>query len=134
LLSNAVKFTEDGEISVRATVGPDGMTAVFTVADTGIGIAPEHLDTIFGDFAQIDSRIQRRVQGTGLGLPLTRKLARLLGGDVSVTSTPGAGSTFVVQIPIHASATGDAAPHAPARDSVEGDDLVGSQNHDSSRR
>jgi signal transduction histidine kinase len=98
LVSNAVKFTERGEVRLTAEPGPDG-TAVFSVADTGIGIAPEHLDTIFQDFTQIDSGVQRRVRGTGLGLPLTRKLARLLGGDVTVRSEVNVGSTFVVTVP-----------------------------------
>jgi signal transduction histidine kinase len=99
LVSNAIKFTERGEVRVRAEAGPDA-TAVFTVTDSGIGIAPDNLGLIFEDFSQIDGPVQRRVRGTGLGLPLTRKLARLLGGDVSVSSEPNVGSTFVVTIPI----------------------------------
>ena len=102
LVSNAIKFTERGEVCVHAEAGPDG-TAVFTVTDTGIGIAPNNLGLIFEDFSQIDGPVQRRVRGTGLGLPLTRKLARLLGGDVSVSSEPNVGSTFVVTIPIRLS-------------------------------
>ncbi|HLL89535.1 MAG TPA: ATP-binding protein, partial [Tepidisphaeraceae bacterium] len=100
LVSNALKFTERGEVRVRADAAANGM-ALFTVADSGIGIAPENLDLIFHDFTQIDSGVQRRVRGTGLGLPLTRKLARLLGGDVTVTSELGVGSTFVVALPVH---------------------------------
>jgi signal transduction histidine kinase len=98
LVSNAVKFTEHGEIAVRAEAGPDD-TAVFTVADTGIGVDPGHLSAIFEDYTQIDSGVQRRVTGTGLGLPLTRKLARLLGGDVTVVSESNVGSTFTVTLP-----------------------------------
>jgi signal transduction histidine kinase len=97
LVSNALKFTEQGEVRVRVERTADGMVA-FNVADTGIGIAPEHIAQIFDDFTQIDSGVQRRLRGTGLGLPLTRKLARLLGGDVAVTSAPGEGSTFVVTL------------------------------------
>ena len=98
LVSNALKFTENGEVRLTAEAGPDG-TAVFTVSDTGLGIAPENLEVVFHDFTQIDSGVQRRVQGTGLGLPLTRKLARLLGGDVTVQSEVNVGSTFVVTVP-----------------------------------
>jgi signal transduction histidine kinase len=100
LVSNALKFTERGNIGVATAFGPDD-TVVFTVADTGIGIAPEHLETIFHDYTQVESAVQRRVTGTGLGLPLTRKLCRLLGGDVAVCSTPGVGSTFAVTLPVH---------------------------------
>jgi CheY-like chemotaxis protein len=71
----------------------------FSVSDTGIGIAPEDLDSIFQDFVQLDHPIQRRVKGTGLGLPLSRKLALFLGGTVEVQSQPGVGSTFTLRIP-----------------------------------
>jgi CheY-like chemotaxis protein len=98
-LSNALKFTERGEIRVTARrVGPDRVA--FAVSDTGIGIAPEDEERIFEEFTQLDNRIQRRVRGTGLGLPLTRKLAHLLGGTVTVQSTPGLGSTFTLTLPI----------------------------------
>ena len=72
---------------------------VFSVSDTGIGISSEHLDQIFHDFVQVDSVIQRRVHGSGLGLALSRKLAQLLGGDTQVESVVGKGSTFSVTIP-----------------------------------
>jgi signal transduction histidine kinase/CheY-like chemotaxis protein len=97
-ISNALKFTERGEVRVRAAPGPDG-TALFTVADTGIGIAPEDQEAIFQEFTQLESARQKRVKGTGLGLPLSRKLAELLGGGVSVKSTQGVGSTFSLTIP-----------------------------------
>lgn len=99
-LSNALKFTERGEVRLVAQPGP-GETVVFSVSDTGIGIREEHLARIFEEFGQVDSPIQRRVKGTGLGLPLARKLARLLGGDVAVRSEPGVGSTFSATIPLH---------------------------------
>lgn len=70
------------------------------MADAGIGIAPDDQARVFDDFTQVDGPIQRRVRGTGLGLPLSRKLARLLGGDVTVRSRPGGGSTFTVEIPV----------------------------------
>lgn len=99
LVSNALKFTENGSVQVTARGNDDG-TAVFVVADTGIGIAPDNIERVFQDFTQIDSGVQRRVRGTGLGLPLTRKLARLLGGEVAVRSTVGQGTTFAVTLPI----------------------------------
>jgi signal transduction histidine kinase/CheY-like chemotaxis protein len=98
-VSNALKFTDRGEVRVSARVLDDGMIA-FSVSDTGIGIAPEHHERIFEEFTQVDNPIQRRVRGTGLGLPLCRKLAELLGGRVSVESEPGVGSTFTATLPI----------------------------------
>ena len=98
-VSNALKFTERGEVRLRVEPGP-GDTVVFSVSDTGIGIAPDHLHLIFEEFGQIDGPLQRQVKGTGLGLPLARKLARVLGGEVAVLSEPGVGSTFSATIPI----------------------------------
>jgi signal transduction histidine kinase len=83
---------------VSATLTGDSQVT-FAVSDTGIGIAAEHLEVIFDDFVQVESSIQKRLRGTGLGLSLSRKLARLLGGDVAVTSAVGQGSTFSVTIP-----------------------------------
>jgi len=100
LLSNALKFTERGEVRVSARLTPAGDAVVFSVADTGIGIAPDDQERIFQEFSQVDSPIQRRVRGTGLGLPLSRKLATLLGGMLTVESEPGAGSTFFATIPV----------------------------------
>jgi signal transduction histidine kinase/CheY-like chemotaxis protein len=97
-LTNAVKFTERGEIRVSARRGP-GDVVTFSVKDSGIGIAPENLNRVFEEYGQIDNPLQNRVKGTGLGLPLTRKLAQLLGGSVSVQSETGVGSTFSVAIP-----------------------------------
>ena len=101
LISNALKFTEHGEVRVSAVLASDGRSVTFAVADTGIGIAPEDQDRIFQEFGQLDSHVQRKVRGTGLGLPLSRKLAELLGGRLTVTSAPGVGSTFYAQIPVH---------------------------------
>lgn len=98
-ISNALKFTTHGVITVRATM-VDATMVCFSVSDSGIGIAADHLTLIFEDFVQVDSTIQRRVRGTGLGLALSRKLARLLGGDASVTSVVGEGSTFSVTVPV----------------------------------
>ena len=99
-VSNALKFTEHGEVRVSARRSEDGRAVVFAVADTGIGIAPEDQEAIFQEFTQVESRLQRVAKGTGLGLPLTRKLAHLLGGSVAVQSTVGVGSTFSATIPL----------------------------------
>jgi signal transduction histidine kinase/CheY-like chemotaxis protein len=98
-ISNALKFTERGEVRVKARFQPEDGRVVFSVSDTGIGIAPEDQDRIFLEFTQLESPLQRRVKGTGLGLPLSRKLAELLGGQLDVVSAPGVGSTFSASIP-----------------------------------
>jgi signal transduction histidine kinase/CheY-like chemotaxis protein len=98
-LSNALKFTERGEVRVSASVQDDRIR--FSVADTGIGIARADHDRIFQDFVQVDGPLQRKVKGTGLGLPLSKKLAQLLRGDVAVSSTAGVGSTFVLDTPLN---------------------------------
>ncbi len=99
-ISNALKFTPSGEVRVSASMGASG-TIIFSVRDTGIGIAPQDQEFIFKEFTQIESAIQDRVKGTGLGLPLCRNLAELLGGSVSVESELGKGSNFYAVIPIH---------------------------------
>src|SRR5262245_34238060 len=99
-LSNALKFTERREIRVSARLTPDGSAVACAVSDTGMGIAAADQERIFEEFTQLDNPVQRRVRGTGLGLPLVRKLATLLGGCVSVESTLGVGSTFTATIPI----------------------------------
>ena len=98
LVANAVKFTEAGEIRVGARPDPADDTVVFTVTDTGIGIAPGDLERIFEDYIQVESPLQRRLPGSGLGLPLSRKLARMLGGSLTVQSEPGRGSTFTMRV------------------------------------
>ncbi len=100
LISNALKFTERGEVRVSAEPTPAGDAVVFSVTDTGIGIAPEDQERIFEEFGQLEHPIQTRVRGTGLGLPLSRKLARLLGGTLTVRSQPSVGSTFSATIPV----------------------------------
>jgi signal transduction histidine kinase len=79
---------------------PDGEHVTFFVADTGIGIAEEHQQVIFEEFGQVQNHLQQRVKGTGLGLPLCRKLAALLGGYAGVDSKPGVGSTFFATLPL----------------------------------
>ena len=96
-ISNALKFTPDGEVRVSATL-IDGDRVTFRVADTGIGISSEHVRTLFQDFVQVEAPIQKRLRGTGLGLSLSRKLARLMGGDVTVESTFGQGSIFTLRL------------------------------------
>src|ERR1700689_776134 len=97
-ISNALKFTSEGEVRVSARM--IGAMIEFAVTDTGIGIARDHLPALFSDFVQIDTRIQKRLRGTGLGLSLARKFADLLGGSVAVESDLGKGSRFSVLIPI----------------------------------
>jgi signal transduction histidine kinase/DNA-binding response OmpR family regulator len=99
-ISNALKYTEAGEVRVSARRAHDRSSVEFSVADTGIGIPEQDVAKVFDEFVQIENPLQRRVKGTGLGLPLSRRLAELLGGTVSVVSTLGAGSTFSVTIPI----------------------------------
>ncbi len=98
-ISNALKFTARGEVRVSSQLEDDGQIR-FAVHDTGIGIPGELHDTLFEDFAQIDSPLQKRLRGTGLGLSLCKRFAALLGGRVGVESTPGVGSTFYVVIPL----------------------------------
>ncbi|MEA5600265.1 ATP-binding protein [Nostoc sp. UHCC 0252] len=97
LLTNAIKFTPAGNVSLVVKKLPQGIT--FTVSDTGIGIDSSQFQFIFEPFKQLDSRLNRQYEGTGLGLALTRKLARLHGGDVTFTSTLGKGSEFTLFLP-----------------------------------
>jgi GAF domain-containing protein len=100
LLSNACKFTKEGEVALRMRKVADGREWVeLAVADTGIGMTAEQQAKLFQDFTQADSLTARRYGGTGLGLAISRKLARMMGGDVTVTSEPGKGSVFTVRLP-----------------------------------
>jgi signal transduction histidine kinase len=99
LVSNALKFTERGEVRVSARPGEPGWIE-FRVSDTGVGIPGTETERIFEDFAQVENSVQRRVKGTGLGLPLSRKLAGLLGGTLTLASTPGEGSVFTLVLPV----------------------------------
>ncbi len=97
LLSNAVKFTDDGRIELRCAI--DDATVRIRVKDTGHGIRPALLDSIFEPFVQDDHRLTRQVTGTGLGLAISRRLAREMGGDITVESVVGQGSTFTLALP-----------------------------------
>jgi len=100
LLSNACKFTKEGEVALRLRKVADGRDWVeLAVADSGIGLTAEQQAKLFQDFTQADSLTARRYGGTGLGLAISRKLARMMGGDVTVTSEPGKGSVFTVRLP-----------------------------------
>lgn len=99
-ISNALKFTERGEIRVSAALAAPAGPVVFSVADTGIGIAPEDQAVIFEEYTQLERGAQPRIKGTGLGLPLSRRLAELLGGRVGVESAPGRGSRFFLELPL----------------------------------
>ncbi len=107
LLTNAIKFTPAGQISLTVKKVPQGIT--FTVSDTGIGIDSNQFQFLFQPFKQLDSRLNRQYEGAGLGLALTRKLARLHGGDVTMTSTLGKGSQFTLFLPnpVHPGDEGD---------------------------
>jgi signal transduction histidine kinase/NO-binding membrane sensor protein with MHYT domain len=101
LVTNAVKFTEHGRVTLRTSLcaGPAGERLRFEVEDTGIGVRGEDQERIFERFEQVDTSATRRFDGAGLGLPIARKLARMMGGDVGCVSAPGVGSTFWLEIP-----------------------------------
>ena len=113
LLSNACKFTERGVVSVAVTreAAADGDSIVFAVSDTGIGMTPEQMARLFEEFGQVDASTTRRYGGTGLGLALSRRLCRMMGGDITVASEPGRGSTFTIRLPAEVR---EPIPQAPA--------------------
>ena len=98
LLGNAVKFTEEGEVSFSVEVS--GKHLLFHVADTGAGIAPEHLEQIWEPFRQVQNPMTRTAGGTGLGLSVSRRMAQLLSAELTVHSVPGQGSTFTLRLPV----------------------------------
>ena len=102
LLSNACKFTKEGEVKLRASRVSNGGWIELSVSDTGIGMTPGQHAKLFEEFTQADATTAQRFGGTGLGLAITRKLARMMGGDVTVTSEPGKGSVFTVRLPAKA--------------------------------
>jgi CheY-like chemotaxis protein len=113
LVANAVKFTESGEVALRVDAAP-GERVRFTVSDTGIGIDPAQLDVIFEAFRQADGSTSRKFGGSGLGLSISRDLAQRMGGDISVASEPGRGSTFTLELPVDGSGYASEAPAAGA--------------------
>ncbi|MFC8456853.1 response regulator, partial [Streptomyces sp. NPDC057242] len=123
LLSNAVKFTERGSVELRIepasdaelppTVHRGGPVVAFRVRDTGIGIAAQHLDAIFGAFQQADGTTNRKYGGTGLGLSISREIAYLLGGALTVASEPGEGSTFTLYLPVARDDFEEQSAHTP---------------------
>ncbi|MGW7047210.1 HAMP domain-containing protein [Streptomyces avermitilis] len=134
LLSNAVKFTERGGVglhiepavdqNIPAAVHRGGAVVAFHVKDTGIGIPEQQLETIFGAFQQADGTTSRKYGGTGLGLSITREIAHLLGGAVTVDSTPGQGSTFTLYLPVARADFEDLAQGAQPGEVNQGDGAV----------
>lgn len=116
LLSNANKFTKNGTVSVtvrrEAREGRDWIA--ISVADTGIGMTPEQLSRLFNDFVQADASTTRKYGGTGLGLAISRRLCQMMGGEISVTSEPGKGSTFLVSLPAESGTVPAVTPARPA--------------------
>jgi len=99
LAGNACKFTEGGVIELRAARLPGDERIRLEIADTGVGMGPEDLAQIFEPFVQVDDSMSRRREGTGLGLMITKRLIEEMGGEITVCSARGAGSTFTVELP-----------------------------------
>ena len=100
LLSNACKFTEKGGITLSVARDPDGQHVLMKVSDTGIGMTPEQVAKLFKAFSQADASTASKFGGTGLGLAISRQFARMMGGNITVDSTPGVGTTFTVRMPL----------------------------------
>jgi PAS domain S-box-containing protein len=115
LLSNAAKFTSEGTVTLKCSVDQTGAEPALLceITDTGIGMTPEQLERLFRDFSQADSSISKRFQGTGLGLAICKRLANMLGGDVSVQSRFGEGSSFTVRLPANIRRPDKEKPAAP---------------------
>jgi PAS domain S-box-containing protein len=122
LLSNASKFTDKGTVTLAVSreARPDGDWVTFRVTDTGIGMTPEQLGRLFQPFSQAEASTTRKYGGTGLGLAITRRLCQLMGGDITVESTPGRGSTFTIRLPADARPRPAAARPAPATEAPAG--------------
>ena len=134
LMSNAVKFTQDGEITIR--VGWDGARLNVAITDTGCGIPADRLGQIFNSFEQADVGTTRRYGGTGLGLSISRKLAELMGGELTVDSVDGEGSTFSLSLPMTAIEAAAVKPvrATETRGSLEGRSILAADDHEVNRR
>src|SRR5690606_8970565 len=134
---NAVKFTKEG--AIRVNVSWDEAASILTaeVHDTGCGIAPEQIESIFDSFEQVSAGDTRRYGGTGLGLAISRRLAQAMGGDLTVISEPGAGSTFTLTVKVGAVDDGrvQATPiPRPALVSLQGRSILAADDHEVNRR
>jgi signal transduction histidine kinase/DNA-binding response OmpR family regulator len=129
LLSNAAKFSENGTVTLTARRERRGEEEWFTlsVSDTGIGIKPNALEKVFEEFSQADDSTSRDYGGTGLGLPISRRFCRMMGGDIRVTSEYGEGSTFVIELPAHVDAL--EAAKASTRDENDDEDEITRGTH-----
>jgi len=127
LLSNACKFTEDGaiEVAARRLEGPSGDAIEFRVIDSGIGMTAEQMGRLFESFSQAEASTARRYGGTGLGLALTRRFCQMMGGDVTVQSEPGRGSTFAIRVPARVDLARQPASAAPPAPLPQGDGTAG---------
>ncbi len=134
LIGNAIKFTEQGEVVVSVTTAlaaDDVVQLRFAIRDTGIGIAPEHLGSVFREFTQADSTMTRRYGGTGLGLAISQRLVRLMGGEITVTSEVGRGSAFSFTLPFLAEV---AAPRAAGLATLGGRRMLIVDDNQTNRR
>jgi signal transduction histidine kinase/CheY-like chemotaxis protein len=119
IVSNAVKHTLKGKVTVNVTPAVEGEGVVLEVQDSGVGVSADRLDAIFEPFVQAEASSARRFGGTGLGLPISRHLLNLMGGSISATSTPGAGSTFTLTVPLpRAASPAPAAENPPLSDTA----------------
>jgi signal transduction histidine kinase len=120
LMSNANKFTERGTITINARQGQENGRdhVTIAVADTGIGMTPEQMGKLFQEFSQADASTTRKYGGTGLGLAISKRFCQMMGGDITVESQPGRGSTFTIRLPKIVDAPKEAAP-------IKADKLVG---------
>ncbi len=114
-ISNALKFTTEGEVRVACRPSVQTGYFVLSVTDTGIGVAPEQIELIFEEFTQVENELQQAHKGTGLGLPLCKRLATLLGGTIEVESSVGQGSCFSVTLPVRYRASAGQATEGPGR-------------------
>ncbi|MGH8432874.1 MAG: ATP-binding protein, partial [Solimonas sp.] len=119
LLSNASKFTSKGAVTLAVSRQRGGRICL-SVSDTGLGMTPEQLGKLFQPFSQADASSTKRFGGTGLGLAITRHFCTMLGGDVTVASTPGVGSTFTIVLPDHGRVAPDRAHHRQRREPCQG--------------